>query len=79
MFNLPKHIYDAAKYNLGDAVGGQLEAIGSGEPITDQNPNAVRMAAEWLERQMYGFETSLNEDTLNDLQSLLAHLQGEED
>jgi hypothetical protein len=76
MLNLPKFLFTAAKYELGDAVGEQLEdAVYHGAGWEDQNPAALRLCLDWLNRNADDFNDHLSEDASDELANMVASLE----
>ena len=75
MLNLPKFLFHACRHDLGDAVGEQLQdAVYHGAGFDDQNPAALRLCQEWLQRNAEDFYSHLSDEASEEFANLVAAL-----
>ena len=72
-----KLITKAMEDDLGDAIADQVRDYADGESFSEQNPNALRRALEWLVEHDRMLKQALSEEGYEAVEELAADIEME--
>ena len=72
-----KLITKAMEDDLGDAIADQVRDYADGESFSEQNPNALRRALEWIEKHDRMLKQALSEEGYEAIEELAADIEME--